>query len=263
MNAIYFFEEGAIIDYNLKSYLAKFDVELEYETRLANLLTKIVVLRPSVLFLDERIMSLNRFINNLFYKESPFFVPLIIVLTKEKDAKAWDDLDNIISVCEDNKKEVLPVVMEKIKSKKDYYLKRTLFPFTKFDEITSLLLKIGFSIKNQGTVFIKDCISYFLCDVGNFSYNLGKVYGVISATHNTSPTNIERCIRIAINNVWKKINPQQVAELIGVDKIFFEHKPSCREIILFLGEFILDKAKESILQNEIPICKYQIVGINN
>jgi len=258
MNAIYFFEEGCIIDYNLKSYLAKHNIELEYETRLANLLTKIIVLRPSILFIDEEFTSLNKFMDNLFYTESPFYVPYIIILKKQKGSENVKFMNNCISIYEEEKNTVLPVLLQEIQSKKDHYLKRTLFPFTKFDEITGLLFKIGFSIKNQGTIFIKDCISYFLCDVGNFSYNLGKVYAVVSAMHNTTPSNIERCIRIAINNVWKNINVQQVAERVGVDCIFFEHKPSCREVILFLGELILDNAKEAILQNEIPLCKYQI-----
>jgi len=259
MNALYFFEEGGIIDYNLKSFLSNYNIELEYETRLANLLTKIIVLRPSVLFIDENLTSLNKFMSSLFYKESPFYVPYIILLKKEKGC-CEDSFENSISICQQEKNTVLRIILQELNNKKNYYLKRTLFPFTKFDEITSLLFKMGFSIKNQGTIYIKDCISYFLCDVGNFSYNLGKVYSVVSAMHGTTPSNIERCIRIAINNVWKNMNPKQVAERVGVDPIFFEHKPSCREVILFIGELILDKAKEACLQNEIPISKYQVMA---
>lgn len=263
MNAIYFFQESNVIDYNLKSYLTKFNIDLEYETRLSNLLTKIIVMRPTVLFVNESTEFSMNILKGLFNEDSPFFVPLVIMLQSGNGKDFEMELENFAVINERNKSVILPAILEKIKDRKTYYLKKTLFPFTKFDEITGLLFKMGFSIKNQGTVFIKDCISYFLCDVGNFSYNLGKVYSVVSAMHSTLPSNMERCIRIAINNVWKNLNPQVVAERIGVDPIFFEHKPTCREIILFVGELILDRAKEAMLQNEITVNQYQIVGINS
>ena len=261
MNAIYYFKEGQAIDFNLKSYLNTYAVELEYETRLSNLLTKIIVLRPKILFIDEGMLKDAELFCDLFSKNSPFFIPVVIFWQSTMDKDALPN--NFIALTDEDKNLVLPDITKELRSHKDVYLKRSLFPFTKFDEITSLLFKMGFSMKNQGTVFIKDCISYFLCDVGNFSYNLGKVYEVVAGMHGTVPSNIERCIRIAINNVWKDIKPQEVADKIGVDKIFFEHKPTCREIILFVGELILDNAKEVLLHREFPMEKYRIVGIKN
>lgn len=262
MNALYHFQEGNNFDYNLKNYLNAQGVELEYETRLSNLLTKIVSLRPGIVFIDENLDGIENIINSLFHKDSPFYVPLVIVIRKDVDKSLNISLENFVELKDELKSTILPKIIEKAKLQQKFNLKKSLFPFTKFDEITSILFKIGFSIKNQGTVYIKDCISYFLCDVGNFSYNLGKVYGIVSAMHSTVPTNIERCIRIAINNVWKNLKPEIVAERIGVDPIFFQHKPTCREIVLFIGELILDKAKELMFSNDVPINKYKLASIN-
>ncbi len=263
MNAVYFFDENGNIDYNLKSYLNSFGVELDYETRLSNFLTKVVVLKPGIVFIDPNLPSLKFFIEGLFHKNSPFYVPLVICLQDDKKDTIRIDLENFLSLKMSDKAKVLPELFEMAEIKRKNYMQKVLYPFTKFDDVTNILLKVGFAIKNRGTIYLKDCITTYLNDIGKFSYSVGKVFPTIASQHATNIANIERCIRITIDNVWKNIDTEKVGQLLETDPIFFEHKPTVREIIVYIGELVLAKAKESLFQREINLDKYKMLGIKD
>ncbi len=245
MIGIYLFEDVQTIDGSLKPFSLQLGLELQYQNKMSSLLANIINLNPEILIIDQKKLEIDPFLLEIFHEDSPFFIPSVLLVTDQQDTVTLGFPENCVVVPKRLLKKELSEAAEKLHQRKSYLLQRITFPFTQFDEITRVLMSTGFSLKNQGTVYIKDCISHYLTQVGNFSRNLGEVLRVVGATHETTVQNIERCIRIAIRNVWKNINPPEVAKRLGLSPTFFTHRPSCRELILFIGEYIYAKIREA------------------
>lgn len=261
MIGIYLFEDVQAIDSSLKPFSLQLGLELQYENKASNLLQNIVKLTPEVLIVDQKRLNFSHFLLEIFNENSPFFVPAIFLVCEEPSFEV-DFPVNCILVSGHQLKQKLSQVVEILHQRKKHFLKKIAFPFTQFDDITRVLLSMGFTLKNQGTVYVKDCIGHYLTEIGSFSKNLGRVLNAVGAIHETTVPNIERCIRIAIRNVWKNINPTEVANRLGLSSIFFTRRPSCRELVIFIGEYIYAKIKETRVSRTIYWNEEMAFGIS-
>lgn len=261
MIGIYLFEDVQAIDSSLKPFCLQLGLELQYENKISNLLKNIINLNPEILIIDQKRLNFSHFLLEIFNEDSPFFIPAVFLVCEDSSSEVAFS-ENCILVFEYQLKQKLSQVAGKLHQRKNHFLKRITFPFTQFDDITRVLMNAGFTLKNQGTIYIKDCISHYLTEIGNFSQNLGRVLNAVGAVHETTVPNIERCIRIAIRNAWKNINPSEVANRLGLSPPFFMHRPTCRELVIFLGEYIYAKIKEARVSRVICWNEEAISGIN-
>ena len=253
MNTVYFFDENLGFNQVLKPTLKEHGIEVDYECDFSNLLTKIINFQPTILFIDSKLITDKSVICDVFNENSSFFIPVVIVI-KENDVKLnIKNYSNLICLSYKQIWENINTIKEAIIKSDSYKMKTELFPVTKFNEILSFLFKINFSIKNQGTIYLKDCIKYYITCRGRCACSMSEAYQVVACMHHTNVTNIERSIRVAIHTAWSGMKPETMASSLGLDSIFFKKQPSCREMIIFASEYFIDLAKERCLMRGLPI----------
>ena len=256
INAVYYFTEKEDFEPTLKSCFQNFDIVLDYEDNLSKLLSRIVIYEPTILFIDYKSIENKGFLLDLFSENSTFFIPAVIVLGSDNQPHNFDNLDNTIFINYKNIKSKISILKDEIIKKKTYKDKNDLFPITKFNEILSFLFKINFKIKNQGTIYLKDCIKYCIISRKCSACTMSEAYQVVACMHNTNVANIERSIRLAIQSTWQTPISKTVLQELGLDPIFFESQPSCRELIVFLSEYFIELSKERNLERSLNVEKF-------
>lgn len=260
MNSIYYFENSFGCNPAIKTTCQKHNIEIDYETKLYNLLSKIITVKPSFIIVNQQNAGFYEEFYDCFCEESPFYVPLVFVLTDseivlEKLSKHINCMVVSYKTFFDNFAGFYNTIkrVESFKSKVDN------FCFTKFNQILSFLFKLNFSVKNQGTIYLKDCIKQCITCGENFDVNLGDLYTKVAFINQTTASAVERAIRIAIKTAWKDLDVNMCAQKLGVDPVFFEKQPSCREFIIFSTEFLINQSKEQCFNKVFPILKARYV----
>ncbi|MDI6813907.1 MAG: sporulation initiation factor Spo0A C-terminal domain-containing protein [Desulfitobacteriaceae bacterium] len=93
-------------------------------------------------------------------------------------------------------------------------------------EITKLLLELGFNPAHNGFSYIRRAIGLMLDSPGVFSNASKQLYPAVADQYETSPANVERAIRFAINkaartgNFRNKIGKYLVVERPSSNKQF-------------------------------------------
>lgn len=87
------------------------------------------------------------------------------------------------------------------------------------ESISKYLIKLGFSYKLVGFRYIKQCAELGIRN----NYSLGSlqkdVYPVLSQQNNTNPSNIERCIRMAIKNAAQTKSFQSELNILNGNEV--------------------------------------------
>lgn len=260
MKGIYYFENNLGCNPIVKSVCEKNGISLFYETKMYGLLSMVISSQPNFIILDGDQTKLDSRFLECLGEESPFYTPLIFVLSdKETTKQLTQSYMNCVTLTYGNFLQNFENFFDAINKADQLKSKVDSFKFTRFDQIMSLLFKINFSIKNQGTLYLKDCIRFSLSCFQNAEYNLGHIYEKVAFLYQTTPSAIERGIRLAIKSAWQHLNKNMCAENIGVDPVFFKKQPTCRELVIFLTELIINQAKEQCFYNAFPVLKARYV----
>ncbi len=245
LTAFYYFINGAKCNSTLKPFLQLKNVFLEYESKLHILFAKIINYQPEFLIVDGDSVVLNSDFIEYFNEKSPFYVPLIFILYENKsEVPNTSNSGNYVYLTYEDFLFKFSSFLTIIQNKCQLVKNIEKFQLTKFNTILSFLFKINFSFKTQGTIFLKDCIKFYINDSNSGIVNMCDIYNYVAKCHNTTIANVERSIRIAIQSAWEKLNAKNTAQELGLDIIFFEKQPSCRELIVLASEYLLESYKE-------------------
>lgn len=260
MKGIYYFENSLGCNPTVKAVCEKNGVNLFYETKFFSLLSMIISTQPNFLVIDEKYSKLSERFLECLSEESPFYTPLVFVLTDEEQTnELTSQFLNCVSLSYDSFSKCFEKFLDTINKADTLKGKNDSFKFTRFDQIMSLLFKMNFSIKNQGTLYLKDCIKFSLSCTHNSEYNLGQIYERVAFLYQTTPSAIERGIRLAIKAAWQNLDAFECAKNLEIDPVFFIKQPSCRELVIFLTELIVNRAKEKCFYTVFPILKAKYV----
>lgn len=244
--AIYYFNETKNYDGNLRTHFQKQGVELVYETNLSKLLSKIVILHPMMLIVDDIPADFfNQFVD-LFGLESPFYVPSVCFL-QDIDENMSKNLPYNYFIC--GKTNYEPILTHKIfecLAYKNNPQSISNFPITRFEDINKVLVRLGLNTKSSGSIFLKDCINQIIIDGCKACTLYGSVYRTVATMHSTTINNLERCMRTSINKAWQMYIKNKPSQPKNVNKeILFFTKPTVKEFIFFVANYIKDRENEN------------------
>jgi len=241
INAVYYFSRNKYFDSNLKQNLLRFKVELDYETNLPILLSKIVTIQPNIVIIDDNTFAKGYNFVELFALDSPFFVPSLIIMTDNLDEQN-ETYPNVYYLNKESYLNELNAICSKQIENRFFYKNSVFFPFTRFDEIFTTLRDLGINTKSCGSIFLKECINAVIINNCKASTLNKNVYTKIATNHNTTITNVERCIRAVVNTAWKtgKFN-----ERIAESQSGCSAKPTVKELIFYVANLVRDKETEN------------------
>ncbi len=257
INALYFFSKNKYFDSNLKSTMYKNKVDVDYETSLTCFLSKIVILQPEVVFIDDKSFAEGYDFLNLFSVDSPFFVPSVILLTDECSTK---DIipQNIFILDKHSYLDQAILICNKQIESRFFYKIPSYLSFCYYDTINTILREIGINPKSSGTIFLRDCINLVISNGCKATCFNKSVYSNIATYHNTSVANVERCIRSALNTAWTSTKIKIKAQF-DCHKIFND-KPTVKELIYYIANYIKDREIENKFKNTINPCLIEKVS---
>ena len=109
------------------------------------------------------------------------------------------------------------------------------------ERITNILLSIGISAGIQGYRTLKDAVILSL-ENPVMSKNLTKnLYPAIAEMHHTTPKNVERSIRHAIDTSWQQGKLPRLNAILNIDVCSKNEKLTNRELIALLTEHLMIK----------------------
>ena len=109
------------------------------------------------------------------------------------------------------------------------------------ERITNILLSIGISAGIQGYRTLKDAVMLSLENPA-MSKNLTKnLYPTIAEMHHTTPKNVERSIRHAIDTSWQQGKLSRLNAILNIDVCSGNEKLTNRELIALLTEHLMIK----------------------
>lgn len=244
--AIYYFNNTNNYKSTLKSFFQKYNIELSYETNFGKLLSKILVIHPIMLVVDDIPNDFIKQFLQLFDIQSPFFVPCLCFL---------QDVDNVTlpynCVCcgKNGYENILKTkICESLAYKKSPYSTSN-FPITRFDIITRVLRNFCVNVKSCGSIFLKDCINQVIIDGCKACTLYNGVYSTVAAMHSTTVNNLERCMRTTITNAWSLYKNQQGEFARKLNNlIVFGEKPTVKEFIYYVANYVKDLETENKIQ---------------
>lgn len=256
MKAIYYFENVTGCNPLVKSICEKNAINLDYETKMYSLFSKIVTMQPNFVIVDADYSDENEQFFDCLGDQSPFCTPIVFVLTEKKEfaAKLKDNL-NCVVLCYDDFFKKFSDILNSVEKVSFVKQKVDGFQLTRFNDILGFLFKINFSVKNQGTIYLKDGIRFCLGCSDKTNLSMGQVFEYVAIQNQTTVSAVERAIRLAIRAAWEDMDVNAVANRLNIDPVFFEKQPSCRELIIFSTEFLLDQARERSFVNVFPVLK--------
>ena len=251
--AIYYFSNTNSYDSNLRLHFQKQGVELTYETNLSRLLSKTVLLHPMMLVVDKIPLDFFDQFSDLFGMESPFYVPSVCFLQDIKELKNPNIPYNYLMCGSKNYEQVLNTKICECLTYKNNPQSITNFPITRFEDITNVLVGLGINSKSSGLVFLKDCINQIIIDGCKACTLYGSVYRVVATMHSTTINNMERCMRTSINKAWKSYSLHSKSNLPQKPSLdlLFASKPTVKEFIYFVANYIKDKECENRLNSMV------------
>lgn len=104
--------------------------------------------------------------------------------------------------------------------------------------IEDLLHRFGVSSSNKGYHYLKSAVIYYTLHSNNPIKITGELYPVIAKMYNTTPNNIERCIRHAIETAFTRCNPEIIEFVFGYSISYEKAKPTNSEFIITLSQYI-------------------------
>ena len=108
------------------------------------------------------------------------------------------------------------------------------------DRIGFTLHRLGVSSAYQGYLFIKDALMIMLDNAEFREKTLKVLYAEIAKLHNCSVSAVERNIRTCIENSWNKVSYETIDETFGSTLNYEEDRPTNREYILNLFDYLKD-----------------------
>ena len=245
--AIYYFSDTKNYNSSLKSFFQKHGVELCYETNLCRLLSKTVAVHPMMVVVDNIPKQFITQFLQLFDIESPFYVPSVCCLQNEKEKSVVGLPYNCVLCDKDDYEVVLSNKINECLAYKNNPHNTSNFPLTRFDIITKVLRNIGVNVKSCGSIFLKDCINQVIIDGCKACTLYNSVYSIVAAMHSTTINNLERCMRTAISSAWQLYNKDNTSHIFNND-ILFTTKPTVKEFIYYVANFVKDKECEDKVQ---------------
>jgi hypothetical protein len=216
-----------------------------------DLTTKILDLKPQIVFFDLSTIKLEKEIMQLFASKGKYFIPNIILIYNEKsDLAEYEEFD--FCAVKASELEDLLIKEEKIfKLNAANVELETESIFLVVNQINTNLFAMGFSAKHTGYSYIVEALKIVIKRQGIVGSLNNEVYPLIAAKYGTTVSNVERNIRNAIvcafncydlkNSFTKGLNLFE----------FFNNRPTNREFICMYVEQVLGGSQ--YLQNKLLI----------
>lgn len=232
MYGIYFFEDKKLFDGELRQEFSKIGATLDYENCFHKFLTKITNFKPSFVVLDYTSPLLTRIFEDIFSANSNFFVPFVMVLSGDENVKLIN-LPNCKNINKKDKKTELKTVFNQITN---LVVNDSFWGFkkeSKNQDINKVLNYFQFSSKFNGTLYLKDALRLYVNEDMRSSKSVSNILEQVALIHNTKSANVERCLRSLSMSMWNNDNA-------NVFHNFFIKKPSTKELVRSLAEYIFD-----------------------
>ena len=243
-NGIFFVEDSANFDGELKSICLHNNINIEYEIDFEKLLSKILSYRPELLILSLKDYRVNSKFLQIFKEGSPFNIPFVLIIGAINPDFGLNLPNNYFYVKTENfEKYLKEITFKLIENKQKMQILQNVR--TNFNEqIYSTLVDLGLNASTNGTNFIKECINEIMLNNCKPSIFSNSLYEQVAFNYKTTPASVARCMKVAIDSAWKKKDKvaSKPHSIVSLDE--FIHCPTAKEFIYFVANKLYSYNRE-------------------
>lgn len=242
--AIYYVEDNANCNYELKGVCAQNNIGLDYEIDFGRLIGRVLTTKPDMLIFNLQEYQKNKKYLQIFKDDLPFSVPMIFVIGNIKpdfslnlpsnyNYLTYDEIGDFFSK--------ITVKLQNIQRNEEF-----MEPFTTNvnDQIYKVLVDLGFNVSTNGTQFIKDCVNEILINKCKPSVFSKSIYNKIAFAYNTTAASVARCMKVSIDTAWKRRGKNNIRQATGITFDDFSRCPTAKEFIYYLANKLYNYNRE-------------------
>ena len=232
---IYYIADANNLNKELKGALKnKVDV-FDYELNFSNLINRARTEMPDVIILDYKEYDKGYKQLNIFSDETCINVPVVIIAGYVNPENKLLGPSNYIYVKYDDIPVSIDLLRQRLTKMRNNPIRQKQLEIDNKGLIYKTLIGLGFNAGSMGTNYTNECVSQIMLNKCNPCCFHNTIFSYVSNLYNTTPANVSRCIKVALETAWKHRdkNKNDLPGNITFDD--FVRCPTSKEFIYYLA----------------------------